>query len=135
MKNDQKRTWLHGMPARAVVAGLVIMAGGTAGCASTQPSASTAQIAVSTAALNHAQGAGGTETAPEDMAKARDKLTRANAAMTSRDFDQALALAEQAQVDALLAEARARAAKAQQAATELREGRRVLREEMNRKSK
>ncbi|HET6788131.1 MAG TPA: DUF4398 domain-containing protein [Aquabacterium sp.] len=107
----------------------------TTGCASTPPAASTAQIAVTEAALNHASSAGGAEMAPTEMAAARDKLVRANAAMTAREFDQALRLAEEAQVDALLAEVKARATKAQRAADELREGRRVLREELDRKSK
>lgn len=107
----------------------------TTGCASTPPPVSTAQIAVSEAAVNHAASAGGAEMAPTEMAVARDKLVRANAAMTAREFDQALRLAEEAQVDALLAEVKARATKAQRAADELREGRRVLREELDRKSK
>jgi Domain of unknown function (DUF4398) len=136
MKNDQSRPCMRGMSLPALLMAVVaITVLTTAGCASTAPTASTNQIAVTTAALSHADSAGGAETAPEDMARARDKLTRANAALASRDFSLALSLAEEAQVDALLAESRARAAKAQRAATELREGRRVLREEMDRKNK
>ena len=66
---------------------------------------------------------------------ARDKLARANAAVATDDNARALTLAQQAQVDARLAEVKARAIKAQKAAAELGEGNRVLREEMERKAK
>jgi len=105
------------------------------GCASTPPAASTAQIAVTTAAVNSAAGAGAAEMAAPELAMAREKLASANVAMTAREFDRALSLAEESHVDALLAESKAKAAKAQRAADELREGRRVLRDEMDRKNK
>jgi hypothetical protein len=102
-------------------------------CASTP--APTDQVAVATAAVNQAGSAGATEGAPLEMKSARDKLARANAAMTSKDYDSALALAQQSQVDAQLAQAKTEAAKAQKAADETQEAARVLREEMNRKAK
>lgn len=97
--------------------------------------APTEQMAVSTAAVTRAAGAGGTETAPAEMQMARDKLERAKLAMTKEDYDRARGLAEEAQVDAQLAEAKARSGKAGKAAAELQEGIRVLREELNRKNK
>jgi hypothetical protein len=102
-------------------------------CASTP--APTEQVAVATAAVNAAAGAGGTEGAPLEMKAARDKLARANAAMVAKDYDIALALAQQSQVDAQLAQARTEAAKAQKAADETQDAARALREEMNRKAK
>jgi len=103
-----------------------------AACASTPPP--TAQVAVSAAAVNHAAGAGAPELAPVEMRLARDKLQRANVAMTTKDYGQALALAQEAQVDAQLAEAKAHSSKARKAAEEVREDGRVLREEIERKS-
>lgn len=102
-------------------------------CASTPPP--TEQVAVSRAAIAHAVGAGGVELAPVEMTLARQKLDRANAAMATQDYPLALTLAQQAQVDAQLAEAKAHAAKARKAAEELQESSRVLREEMARKAK
>jgi hypothetical protein len=66
------------------------------------------------------------------MALARDKLARANASMVEEKYERALMLAEAAQVDARLAEAKARSTQAGKAATELREGNRVLRQEIER---
>jgi uncharacterized lipoprotein YmbA len=103
-----------------------------AACASTPPP--NAQVAVSAAAVNHAAGAGAPELAPVEMRLARDKLQRANVAMTTKDYGQALALAQEAQVDAQLAEAKAHSAKARKAAEEVREDGRVLREEIERKN-
>jgi hypothetical protein len=117
-----------GVPALAGTAALLMAA-----CASTPPP--TDQMAVSTAAVAHAVGAGSTELAAADLKMARDKLDRAHVAMTAKDYDLARSLAQEAQVDAQLAEARANSAKAQKAADELQEGRRVLREEMERKAK
>jgi len=103
-----------------------------AACASTPPP--TAQVAVSTAAVAHATAAGAPALAPMEMRSARDKLDRANAAMASKDYDRALTLAQEAQVDAQLAEAKAESNKAGKAAAELQEASRVLSEEMARKS-
>jgi hypothetical protein len=117
-----------GLP--AIITGASIF---MAGCASTP--APTEQVAVSTAAVAHAVSAGGTESAPTEMRTAREKLDRANVAMAAKDYDRARWLAEEAQVDAQLAETKARSTKAQKAADELQEDSRVLREEINRKSK
>lgn len=102
-------------------------------CASS-PVAPLPEMAVSTEAVSHALSAGGAESAPTEMRSAQDKLDRAKVAVSTKDYDQARTLAQQAQVDALLAEAKAHAVKARKAADELQEGRRVLREEINRKT-
>ncbi len=114
----------------ALAAGAAIL---LAACASTPPP--TDQLAVSTAAVANAVSAGSGQFAAADLKMARDKLDRANVAMTAKDYELARSLAQEAQVDARLAEARANAAKAQKAADELQEGRRILREEMDRKTK
>ena len=113
-----------------IIAGAAIF---IAGCASTP--APTEQVAVSTAAVAQAVTAGGTESAPTEMRTAREKLDRANLAMAAKDYDRARWLAEEAQVDAQLAETKAHSTKAKKAADELQEDSRVLREEINRKSK
>ena len=104
-----------------------------AACASTPPP--TEQLAVSTAAVASATSAGAQEMANAELTMARDKLARANAAVAADHNDRALLLAQQAQVDARLAEVKARSVKAQKAATEVGEGNRVLSEEMNRSTK
>ncbi|MDT4287940.1 DUF4398 domain-containing protein [Methylomonas sp. MO1] len=100
------------------------------GCASIP--APTEQMAVSKAAVNSANSAGGNEFAPVALRAAMEKMDAAERAMAREDYLMARQQAEQAQVDAQLAASTARAAKAQKAASELQEGNRVLREELNR---
>lgn len=90
------------------------------------------QLAVASAAVESAARAGATELAPTEMAIARDKLARANASMVETKFERAKMLAEAAQVDARLAETRARSATAAKAALAVREDNRVLRQEIQR---
>jgi hypothetical protein len=108
-----------------VLAGLAL-----AGCASTP--VPTTQLALSEAAVAHAAAAGSTELAPAEMAIARDKMNRANQAVAGKDNASALTLAQQAQVDAQLAEAKAESVKAGKSAVALQEAGRALREEMAR---
>lgn len=95
--------------------------------------APTEQMAVSKAAVNEASSAGGNEFAPVQLKSAMDKMEEAEKAMTAEDYVLARRLAEQAQVDARLAEAVARATKAQKAAGALQESNQILRQEINRK--
>ena len=95
--------------------------------------APTEQIAVSKVAIANAVSAGGSEYAPDDMRHAQDKMDRANQAMQKEDYDNARRLAEEAQVDARLAEKKAQSAKAQKAALVMHDDNRALREEINRK--
>jgi hypothetical protein len=66
------------------------------------------------------------------MRLARDKLARANVAMAAKEYDVARSLAEEAEVDAQLAAAKARSGRSTKAAAELQDASRALREEMNR---
>lgn len=102
------------------------------GCANVAPPKE--QIAVSKVAVTNAAREGGTEFAPVEMRTAQDKLNNAIQAMAAEDYKKAQLLAEQAQVDAQLATAKARSAKAQKAATTVEEDIRVLRKEIERKS-
>ena len=102
------------------------------GCASIP--APTEQIAVSKEAVESANSAGGNEFAPLQLKSVMDKMDAAERAMTVEDYALAKQLAEQAQVDAQLASATARSAKAQKAASALLEDNHVLRQELNRKT-
>lgn len=114
-----------GMAASAVVL--------MAGCASTP--APTSQMAVSRAAVSNALAAGGNQFAPVQFKSASDKLAAAERAMTDKDYELALRLAQQAEVDAQLAAEMARSTKAQRAADALQDDIRVLRQEIERQSK
>ena len=104
-----------------------------AGCASVPPP--TEQMAVSKAALANAVSAGGNEYAPVEMRTAQEKMDRANRAMEREDYENARWLAEEAQADARLAEKKAQSAKAEKAASAMQDAIRVLREEIDRKSR
>jgi hypothetical protein len=65
------------------------------------------KIAVAQAALQRAEQSGAPQTAPVEMATARDKLARAQKANADRDIKTASALADQANLDAQVAEAAA----------------------------
>ena len=124
--------WLHHPLARAAALVLVsVLSLGLGACASAPMP--TDQIAVTTAAIAHAEAAGGQEKAPAEMSLARDKLRRANLAVAAREPAQARQLAQQAQLDALVAEAKAESLKARTAALEVQAASRALREEMGRK--
>lgn len=103
-----------------------------AGCASMP--APTEQMAVSRAAVSNASSVGGNEFAPLQLKAAMDKMDGAERAMLSKDYELARQLAEQAEVDAQLAGAMARSAKAKKAADALQEDSRVLRQEIERKT-
>ncbi|NNF58988.1 MAG: DUF4398 domain-containing protein [Rhodothermaceae bacterium] len=102
----------------------------TAGCAGSRmppPDMSAARSAIA-----EADQSGAGEAAPLALRNARQKLEQAERAIENEDYETARFLTDQAQVDAELAEAKARSAMATTAVDELRESIRVLREEINR---
>lgn len=103
-----------------------------AACASTP--APTEQITISRVAISNANSAGSNEYAPIQLKSATEKMKGAEQAMADKDYQRARQLAEEAQVDAQLAEAMTDSAKAQKAADAVQEDNRVLRREINRKS-
>lgn len=103
------------------------------GCASVPPPIE--QMAVSRAALNNANSAGANEFAPVQLKSAMDKMQGAEQAMTAEHYQLASRLAEEAEVDAKLAGLTARSIKAQKAAEAIQEDSRVLRNEIDRKTK
>lgn len=99
-------------------------------CASSPPP--NEELAVARAAVDRASGPAAAE-APVEMAAARSKITRANAAFAARDYALARQLANEAEADATLAEAQSQSIRSNRALTEVRDGIRMLREEMARK--
>lgn len=100
------------------------------GCSSVPPPK--AEMAVARTAVNNAVSAGGTENAPVEMRSAQDKLSGAEKAMTAEEYETARYLAEEAAVDAQLAERKSRAVKTQSAVDDAKKGIEVLRQEMQR---
>lgn len=114
---------------RHTLAALAVLALGA--CASVPPP--TAQLAVSTAAVAHANAATGQGMPQPELALARDKLQRANQALADKDNLAAGRLALEAQVDALVAESRGETNKARLAAREVQAAGQALTDEMARK--
>lgn len=84
-----------------------------AGCASTPPPND--KIAVAQASLSRAEQNGAPEYAPVQLSTARDKLARAQSAQADHKYLPASELAEQANIDAQLAEATADEQKSEKA--------------------
>ncbi len=102
-------------------------------CASTPTApAPNEQIALSHAAINSASSAGGSVYAPIQLKSAIDKMDSAERAMGAKNYGLARQLAEEAQVDAQLADSAARAGKARVAADALNQSNQVLKSELNR---
>lgn len=104
------------------------------GCGSSRPPVAPVQPVITSAerAAAEAEQAGASQHAPLELRTARQKIEQAERTLRAGDERVALRLAEQAEVDAELAEAKARTAVAQVAITEIRETIRVLREEIER---
>jgi uncharacterized lipoprotein YmbA len=115
--------------AGVAVAAAVLMAG----CANTEPPIE--QMAVSRAAVSNAISAEGNQYAPVQLRSASEKLEAAERAMAAKDYELALRLSEQAEVDAKLSAEMARSAKAQKAADAVQDDIRILRQEIERLSK
>ena len=99
------------------------------GCAS---EALNNQLATSREAVDQAQIAGAEQTAPTEFGAAVDKLKQARAAADKRKKDDAMRLAQEAQVDANLARAKTNSAQARLAAAELAKSNQLLYEQINR---
>ena len=108
-------------------AGLAIAA--LSACSSVPPPKE--EMAVSRAAVDKASGPAAAE-APAELAIARAKMQQANTAMANKDYALARQLAEQAEADAALAEARSRSVRASRALTEVQDSIRALREQLPR---
>jgi Domain of unknown function (DUF4398) len=101
-----------------------------AGCGTKNPP--TEKVEVAEAAVMRADTQGAGEEGALELRLAREKLEKARAAMEDERYVTARRLAEQAQVDALLAEAKAESAAALASASEMRESIETLRSEAER---
>lgn len=105
---------------------MILLAG--SGCAGTpKPDA---ELARSETAVKQAIEVGAREHAPLQLRSAEQKLAQAKAAAQAKDNARARRLAEQAQVDAEVAEVTALATKAQKSVDELQQSIRLLRKEL-----
>jgi hypothetical protein len=91
-------------------------------------------IAVAKAAVERAEQSGAPQAAPVELASAREKLARAEKANADRHRKPAIELADQATVDAQVAEAKAQKERATKAAAEFDASMATLRQESNRAS-
>lgn len=118
---------------RLSAAGLAAIAVGTAAYASNPPVADET-IAVAKTAVQRAEQSGAPQAAPVELAAARDKLARAEKANASHQLAQATMLAEQANIDAQVAEASAQQQRSHKAAVEFDSGMQALSQESMRSS-
>ena len=89
------------------------------------------KIAVAQASVQRAEQSGAPELAPVELSTARDKLQRAEKAAADHDAEPATVLAEQANVDAQLAEATAQEHRSHKAEMEFEASLQALREQAN----
>ncbi len=97
-------------------------------CATTNPP--TQQLTETETVIRQADQIGASDYAPLEIRQARQKLVRARAAYNREDYGEAARLAEQAKVDAELAQIKTLSGKAQLAVQELRESIRLLQVEL-----
>jgi hypothetical protein len=97
----------------AVAAAACVLAAALTGCASTPPP--TSEVAAAEAAILTARSAKAHDYAPLELNAAEEKRAAARAAMDGRKYEDARRLAAQAEADAVLAQAKSRAAEARAA--------------------
>lgn len=102
-----------------------------AACAAMPPPV--AQLSAARASIEQAQPAASRH-APGELQTAQAKLTRAEEAMARQDYEEALRFAEQAEVDARLAQATADAERMRSALAEVNEGIRRLKQQLEGKT-
>jgi hypothetical protein len=128
LRNDMTRTRpeIHAsLPGFALIALIALM---LAGCASAPPP--TGLLNGAAAAIAAAREAGADEYAAVDLGFAEEKLAQARMAMDERDYSEASALAELAELNAEVAAARSRAASGRQEVRRQTEANARLRREL-----
>ena len=104
------------------------------GCASTAV-APVEKISTVEKAIQEARESNATVSAPLELRRAEDKLKEAKAAMKEEEFEKARRLADEALIDANLAEALSRSEKAKKTTQEMRDDIDTLRREIERTEK
>ena len=102
-------------------------------CASTKPP--TAKMSETESAIKQAEQVDAQDYAPLEIREARKKFEEAKRLVEQKEYVQAERLADEAMVDAELAEITARSKKAQEAVKQLRESIKTLKEEIERNQK
>ena len=92
------------------------------------------EMAVAEAAVQRASNSSTSESAPAELGVAVAKLAGARSALAAGDTDRARRLADEAVLDAQVAEMHAQAVRSTRSANETEEAARALREEINRKT-
>ena len=129
MQLPRPSSFRHRLGRPVAVAALAASALLLGACASKGPPPVEAMAAARTA-LTQAEAAGAGQLAPVELLSTRDKLAQADAALRTENFDEARRLADQAAADGALAERKARAERARQAATELQRSNATLQQEI-----
>lgn len=99
-------------------------------CATTKPPTENVTRAENT--IKQAEQVGADNYAPLEIREARKKLERSRALIEEEEYEEAKRLADQAEIDAELAEVMTLSEKSQKAVHELRESIRILQEEITR---
>lgn len=128
----KKRSNVQGTAAVALLAAVSAVGLTLSGCASVPEPKE--QMAVAEAAVARASTTSTGESAPAQLREANSKLASARAALAADDREAARRYAEQATLDAQVAELHAQTQRSLKAAQETEDAARVLREEINRKT-
>ncbi len=115
---------------RTQLCAAVLLTSALVACASTPPPRE--RLLLADAAVDGAVSAGATELAQAELARARSKLEAAKLAMAQGNNARAQVLAEQAEVDGLVARNKAGEERARRAAAEVQQGLQILREQVTR---
>jgi hypothetical protein len=130
-KNERKEHPMN--PHRSAVhIGAAAVALSLAACATLPPP--TEQLAAARAAIQSAEVAGADKVAPVELTQARERLTAAQLAVSRNETENARRLADEALVDAQLAQAKASTLRARESVAQSEAALRALREETNRPS-
>jgi predicted outer membrane protein len=128
MLNPAKNNWALTLPAIVTVISVTL-----SGCSTTPKPV--AEISAAKTALTSAESEEAIKYAPVRMDRARQKLKRAQYAISNENYKEAKRLAMEAQADAELAKAITAKTETDQAVTELENSIKVLREEIMRARK
>ncbi len=115
-----------------VVASALLVTTLALGACATQGEPPVADLAIARTSVSQAEAAGAAQLAPVELLNARNKLASAEAAMRDKRYDDARALTDEAAADADVAERKARAMKATNAAMEAQRSNAVLGSELSR---
>jgi hypothetical protein len=102
------------------------------GCATSNGKLSAEKVSVGQKMIQDAKESNASLNAPAELKSAEEKLARAQAALTKKDYKQAVYLAEQAAVDAEYARVKADSEKAKKTAEEMKKNIKALQQEIER---